>query len=72
MAELIAFLDTKQMTLIDKLNDIYNTYDWILFSSLSLIKINGFQQVDLKNLKLQKHELLLPTFQMLKNTDSGH
>ncbi len=57
MAELIAFLDTKQMTLIDKLNDIYNTYDWILFSSLSLIKINGFQQVDLKNLKLQKHEL---------------
>ena len=25
MAELIAYLDTKQMTLIDKLNDIYAT-----------------------------------------------
>ncbi len=51
MAELIAFLDTKQMTLIDKLNDIYNTYDWILFSSLSLIKICVFQQVNLKKSK---------------------
>jgi hypothetical protein len=35
MAELIAFLDTKQMTLKDKLNDIYST---LVFKKLFFIQ----------------------------------